>query len=294
MTTFVRAAAAVAQRHPKKIIAAWLLFVVACMASGALVGTQNLTDVQSEVGQSAQADALLQRAGLRDPASENILITAPTRGEGERRGRGPGHCWRPRCPGRVGDRAGAVPDLVADGGRTRPRAGRSCVVILTTPPTRSTDLLGTQFAGRADPPGHRPARRSGRHRDKAINDIIGSGLHRAELISLPITLLILVLAFGALVAASVPLILGITAVAAAIGALGLVSHDRAQQRVDLGDRRPDRSRRRGRLLPLLRPPRARGASARATVRPGSTVGRCPTPRCSPPPPRSAGRSSSPA
>ncbi len=53
--------------------------------------------------------------------------------------------------------------------------------------------------------------------------MIASDLHRAELISLPITLLILVLAFGALVAASVPLILGITAVAAALGALGLVS-----------------------------------------------------------------------
>ena len=36
--------------------------------------------------------------------------------------------------------------------------------------------------------------------------------------------MILVLAFGALVAASVPLLLGLTSVAAAMGALGLVSH----------------------------------------------------------------------
>ena len=49
-------------------------------------------------------------------------------------------------------------------------------------------------------------------------------MHRVELISVPITLLILVLAFGALVAASVPLLLGLTSVAAALGALGLVSH----------------------------------------------------------------------
>jgi RND superfamily putative drug exporter len=41
--------------------------------------------------------------------------------------------------------------------------------------------------------------------------------------SLPITLLILVLVFGALVAASVPLLLGITSVVAALGAEGLVS-----------------------------------------------------------------------
>ena len=49
-------------------------------------------------------------------------------------------------------------------------------------------------------------------------------MYRAELISIPITLLILVLAFGALVAASVPLLLGLTSVGAALGALGLVSH----------------------------------------------------------------------
>ncbi len=60
--------------------------------------------------------------------------------------------------------------------------------------------------------------------NKAINDLISKDLSRAELISLPITLVILILAFGALVAACVPLILGITAVAGAIGALGLVSH----------------------------------------------------------------------
>ncbi len=43
---------------------------------------------------------------------------------------------------------------------------------------------------------------------------------RAEFLSLPITLLILIFAFGALVAAGVPLLLGITAV---IGTLGLVA-----------------------------------------------------------------------
>ena len=59
---------------------------------------------------------------------------------------------------------------------------------------------------------------------RAIAQAVDSGLQRAELISIPITLLILVLAFGALVAASVPLLLGLTSVAAAVGAGGLVSH----------------------------------------------------------------------
>ena len=46
---------------------------------------------------------------------------------------------------------------------------------------------------------------------------------QAEVTSLPITLIILLLAFGAIVAAVVPLLLAATAVAAAIGLLGPLS-----------------------------------------------------------------------
>ena len=59
--------------------------------------------------------------------------------------------------------------------------------------------------------------------DKAFSVAAGTDLAHAELFSFPITLLILVLAFGALVAASVPLLLGVTSVVAALGAQGLVS-----------------------------------------------------------------------
>ena len=59
--------------------------------------------------------------------------------------------------------------------------------------------------------------------DHAIEELIAEDLQKAELISLPITLLILLVAFGAVVAAIVPLVLGITAVAAAMGAVGVLS-----------------------------------------------------------------------
>jgi hypothetical protein len=59
---------------------------------------------------------------------------------------------------------------------------------------------------------------------RAINQLVAGGLHQAELISFPLTLLILVVAFGAVVAACVPVLLGATSVAAALGALSLVSH----------------------------------------------------------------------
>ena len=60
--------------------------------------------------------------------------------------------------------------------------------------------------------------------NKAVNASISSSFQQAEVTSLPITLVILVLAFGALVAAGVPLLLGFTAVAAALGLTELFSH----------------------------------------------------------------------
>ena len=59
--------------------------------------------------------------------------------------------------------------------------------------------------------------------DKALDEALAEDFQRAEFLSLPITLLILVVAFGALVAAGVPLLLGLTAVFATLGILGPVS-----------------------------------------------------------------------
>ena len=51
-----------------------------------------------------------------------------------------------------------------------------------------------------------------------------SDAHKAEFTSIPVTLVILVLAFGTVVAASIPLLLGLTAVIATLGLLGPLSH----------------------------------------------------------------------
>ena len=59
--------------------------------------------------------------------------------------------------------------------------------------------------------------------DKAIGEVVTRELRTAELISLPITLVILFLAFGALVAALVPLFLGLTSVIAAMGGMAVLS-----------------------------------------------------------------------
>ena len=59
--------------------------------------------------------------------------------------------------------------------------------------------------------------------DKAIADTNGRDFHRAELLSIPLSLVILLLAFGAIVAAGIPVLLALTAVVAAVGLLALPS-----------------------------------------------------------------------
>ena len=59
---------------------------------------------------------------------------------------------------------------------------------------------------------------------KQLNDSIGKDFKRAFVTSLPITLVILLIAFGALVAASVPILLALTAVLATIGLVAVTSH----------------------------------------------------------------------
>src|SRR5262249_25110337 len=59
--------------------------------------------------------------------------------------------------------------------------------------------------------------------NKALEKVFSDDLSKAETTSLPVTLLILVLAFGALVAAFVPLLLAFSAVLATTGLLALPS-----------------------------------------------------------------------
>ena len=57
----------------------------------------------------------------------------------------------------------------------------------------------------------------------ARDRVVTNDLHRAELFSIPVTLIILLFAFGAVVAALVPVLLALTAVVATFGLLGLIS-----------------------------------------------------------------------
>lgn len=60
--------------------------------------------------------------------------------------------------------------------------------------------------------------------NKAVSDTVFRDLRRAEMLSYPITLLVLLVAFGALVAALLPLALALMAILAATGLVAFTSH----------------------------------------------------------------------
>ena len=79
-------------------------------------------------------------------------------------------------------------------------------------------------AAQAASPGFTVAESGDASVNKQINESVSDDFKQALVTSLPITLLILLIAFGALVAACVPLLLALTAVIATIGLMAPISH----------------------------------------------------------------------
>ena len=223
LARFVRAAARSAARRPKTTVALWLALIVACVGLGSSAGMRTLSNSGSGTGESARADARLSASGLQGPATENVLVRSSS-------AQRTAHAVAALESG-----SRRLPAVKSVDGPDRSPAlsragGRTALVVVTlrgdpnNPDGRAAQLQHYVDGLSAREHGVTFNQAGSGSEDNAITQLVNNGLHRAELISVPITLLILVLAFGALVAASVPLMLGLTSVGAAIGALGLVSH----------------------------------------------------------------------
>ena len=144
-----------------------------------------------------------------------------------------------------------------------------------------TAALAAAAATQADHPQLRVEEFGSASANKALIKAYDGDFNRAEHTSLPITLLILLIAFGSLVAAGVPLLLGFTAV---IGALG---SDQAHQPPLPCGARTDRARRScwsGSPSAWTTPCSTCGGSSRSDT-PAATA----APPWPVPPPRRAGR-----
>jgi uncharacterized membrane protein YdfJ with MMPL/SSD domain len=212
-------------RHRVVAIIGWMAFVAIAVTIGSMAGQRQMTEDQYATGDSAQAIRILDDAGLKTPAGELFLLSsgAPATSASTR--------------ATVADltrrlQATDVVTTVAD-----PYAehlvsadGRSVLVrvSMTGDPMTAADrvqpILDATAATRAAHPEVRIDEFGDGSANHWFNDTIGKDFQRAEWTAVPLALGILLVAFGAFLAAVLPVGLALTSFLAANGLLALISH----------------------------------------------------------------------
>src|SRR6266511_38701 len=204
------------------------ILLVGLAAAG--VGSKKLSAAGEAAGDSAKAERLLDHGGFKRPAVEEVLLQ--TRGNGSIRNaparRAAQEIVRAiTSTGRVENIRS--PFAPGNGGQIS-RDGRSALVLFQMKGKRDTADKRVQPVVDAvnGVAGMHPTLRIEQFGDasanKALSDTIGKDFRRAESASIPLTLVILWLAFAALVAALLPVVLALSAIAIAGGILALTSH----------------------------------------------------------------------
>jgi uncharacterized membrane protein YdfJ with MMPL/SSD domain len=214
----------------KKALFGWLVFAVAAMALGSLIGHVQMKDSQMASGENARALQMRERANFKQPASEGVFIHS---------GR-----YTANSPIMQAAIGGVVQNLamqpnvfdlrdprtIPGGGGLVSRDGHSVLVqflIRGDPDTAQKKiepiLAAVESAQAAN--ASVSVREVG---EASANYELGKTFDKdfgnAERMTIPITLVILLAAFGAVVAAGLPVLLAFSAVLASLGLFSAVTH----------------------------------------------------------------------
>src|SRR5215469_14693956 len=208
-------------RHRLTAIGAWLALVVVTMLLGSMAGQVTMTQAEYGVGESGQATWTLVNAGIKDPASELVMIS---------RSGAPDQAAMRSAVSAVQAAVQATGQVSGARAPVTSASGRQVLLQFTMKGDPDT------AANRVQPVEDAVTRVQAAHRgvtieevgqasvSKWFNDTIFRDFHRAEWTVVPLALGILLVVFGALVAALLPVMLALTAFLAANGILALVSH----------------------------------------------------------------------
>ncbi|WP_199823492.1 MMPL family transporter [Streptomyces sp. NRRL S-515] len=207
--------------HPWAAILLWLVAVVGAFSLGTVVETREATDQDLLVGQSAEAARLVEENGLRHPASENILI-------GTRAGQATGA--QTAAATELRGRLSVLPEVASVSEPIGSQDGRVLLlqVALKGDADTAADRVTPLLAATADAQKQHPDLLVEEVGDASIKhdfqDWLAKDVQKATTISVPVTLAILLLVFGAIVMAGVPVLLGLMSVASTLGLWALASH----------------------------------------------------------------------
>jgi uncharacterized membrane protein YdfJ with MMPL/SSD domain len=215
--------------HWKTATFGWLAFVVASFAVGSVIGTKTIDPAASGSGESGHVMKTLAKE-FKQPAQENVLVRSAHTTTDD-----------PEFRRAVSDVVGTLRAQPATRNIESPFAAgnqgqisKDGHAVLVGFKLRGTELAQSDKdvvpieAAISKLQQSYPTLSIGEFGDASIdeqlNKQVGKDFGKAGTFSLPITLLVLLLAFGALIAAGLPLLLGLTAVAATIGLVALPSH----------------------------------------------------------------------
>jgi len=224
-------------RHRAIALIGWLLLVAGAVVIGNTLGTKNLNSY--DPGEAGRAERVLSSPDVVQRATESVLIQERTSGRTmaadpqaraairqvtaalERIPRVATNVQSPLAPGGTGLAAGGH-GLISHDGRS------ALVTFEVAGNVNNADQIvaGAQravAAVQAAHPGLRIAEAGDASVGNAINDTVSADFRHAEVTSVPVTLVLLLIVFGALIAAGIPLLLAGTAVATAISLLAIPS-----------------------------------------------------------------------
>ena len=218
-------------QHRKTAIFGWLAVVIAAFILGGPMGTGTKTTEQAAAGDSGRAQTISEDAfpDSTTGAGEMVLVQSKSLKAND-----------PAYRAVVRDlekRMDALPEAnklnspyAKDAGKGLISPDKHTVLVSFEVPgtdaqtkTRVDATLAVTKAVQRANPDYKIAQFGAASSDKELMAAFEGDLQKAETLSLPITLLILLVAFGALVAAGLPLLLGLTAVMGTMGIVGLIS-----------------------------------------------------------------------
>ncbi|HWM09274.1 MAG TPA: MMPL family transporter [Solirubrobacteraceae bacterium] len=207
-------------QHRRTAILGWIAFVVLAVVVGGKVGQNDVDESATGSGESKRGDMIVEAAGFPEQAGEQVLV------QGERAG-------DPAAQPAVRDVISRLERIEGVTDIKSPLAsedGRSQLVSFTMAGSDEhveklvEQPLAAVAAAQAAHPGVRVEQFGDVSATKAIAAQDAKDGKQSQLISNVLTLIILLVAFGAVVAAGLPLVLGASAVAGTVGLLGPVSH----------------------------------------------------------------------
>jgi uncharacterized membrane protein YdfJ with MMPL/SSD domain len=213
--------------HWKTATFGWIAFVIVAVVLGGAIGTKQLDQDALGSGESGRVDRILDES-FKTPAEETVLVQSRTLTTSS-----------PEFETALEDvvqQVSEVPVVTnvrspldpANAGQVS-ADGHSAIVSfdIRGDPDDAGDKIDPVLAAvdqaQAAHPGLSIGTFGEASADKEIMEMVGSDLERAGLLSIPVTIVILIIAFGALVAAGIPLLLALSAVAATMGLLALPS-----------------------------------------------------------------------